>query len=85
VKRDPEYFVSSTQPLDRNLKLRCGGSTGAPRTVYHDGAALLQNAAHGERNRSLLTPRFGRSLGYRVTVVYPSVYVSPVTSGASHG
>ncbi len=73
VQRDPEYFVSSAQPLDRYLKLRSGGSSGAPRTVYHDGAALLQNAAHGERNRSLLTPRSDRSLGYRVTVVYSSV------------
>lgn len=71
VQRDPEYFVSSAQPLDRYLKLRSGGSSGAPRTVYHDAAALLRNAAHGERNRSLLTPLLGRSLGYRVTVFAP--------------
>jgi phenylacetate-CoA ligase len=71
VQRDPEYFVSSAQPLDRYLKLRSGGSTGSPRTVYHDAAALLQNAAHGERNRSLLTSLLDRSLGYRVTVFAP--------------
>lgn len=71
VQRDPEYFVSSAQPLDRYLKLRSGGSSGAPRTVYHDAAALLQNAAHTERSRSLLTPLFDRSLGYRVTRFSP--------------
>lgn len=71
VQRDPEYFVSTAQPLDRYLKLRSGGSTGAPRAVYHDAAALLQNAAHGERNRSILASHLDRSLGYRVTVFAP--------------
>ncbi len=69
LQRDPEYFVSTAQPLNRYLMLRSGGSTGTPCTVYHDTAALFQNAAHGERERSMIKELVGRSLGYRETVI----------------
>ena len=69
VQRDPEYFVSTATPLNRCLKLRSGGSTGAPLTIYHDTAALFQNAAHGERERCIVTGLVGQSFGYRETVI----------------
>jgi phenylacetate-CoA ligase len=69
LQRDPEYFVSESHRLDGCLKLRTGGSTGIPCTIYHDAAALFQNAAFGERERSMITPLVGRSFGYRETVI----------------
>ena len=69
LQRDQEYFVSTAQPRDRYLKLRSGGSTGAPCTVYHDVPALFQNAAHGERERSMITTLVGKALGYREAVI----------------
>jgi phenylacetate-coenzyme A ligase PaaK-like adenylate-forming protein len=49
VQKDPEYFVSRAQPLEHYLRLRSGGSTGAPCTIYQDPGALFQNRARGER------------------------------------
>ena len=69
LQRDPEFFVSTAHPLDRCLKLRTGGSTGVPCTIYHDTAALFQNAAHGERERSMIRTSVGKSFGYRETVI----------------
>src|SRR6266487_2026842 len=40
LQRDPEYFVSKSHRPDSCLKLRTGGSTGVPCTIYHDRAAL---------------------------------------------
>src|ERR1051325_793783 len=69
LQRDPESFVSTVHPRHRCLKLRTGGSTGVPCTIYHDPAALFQNAAQGERERAMVTPLVGRSFGYRETVI----------------
>lgn len=69
LQRDPEYFVSQAQSLEQYLKLRSGGSSGAPRTVFHDTAALFQNAAHGERERSIFTALIGKFGGYRETTI----------------
>ncbi len=75
IQRDPEYFVSTRQPLHRYLRLRSGGSTGMPRTVYHDTRAVLQNAAHGERERSIVASLVGKWLGYREAII-----VAPVST-----
>lgn len=76
VQRDPAYFVSTAEPLDRYLELRSGGSTGAPRTIYHDTAALFQSRAHGQRERAILRDWIGTSAGRRETV-----FVPPITAG----
>ncbi len=73
LQRDPEYFVSTAQPLARYLKLQSGGSSGMPCTVYHDAAAIFQNAAHAERERAMITALVGRSFGYRETVFASSL------------
>jgi phenylacetate-CoA ligase len=75
VQRDPQYFVSTAQPVDRYLKLQSGGSSGRPCTVYHDAAAIFQNAAHAERERSMITALVGRSFGYRETVFASSLSI----------
>ncbi|HWC01976.1 MAG TPA: hypothetical protein VHF87_04330 [Methylomirabilota bacterium] len=69
LQRDPESFVSTGIPRGRLVELRSGGSTGAPRSVYHDHAALFQNAAHSERDRAVRTPVLGRRTGYRQTLI----------------
>lgn len=66
---DPERFRSSAISSDDCLRLRTGGSTGIACTVDIDTAALFQNAAHGERERVLITDRLGHSYGYRETVI----------------
>lgn len=69
LQRDPERFLSTAQPAGRYLRIRSGGSTGAPCTVYHSADALFQNAAHGERERSIYAGLVGRRYGYRETVI----------------
>jgi phenylacetate-CoA ligase len=72
LQRDPEYFTSSTDPMKRYFCLRTGGSTGDPRSVYHSPKTIFQNAAHGERERYVITSIIGRQFGYRETVVASS-------------
>jgi phenylacetate-CoA ligase len=67
--RDPERFLSTAQPKERYLEMRTGGSTGIRRTIWHDTAALFQNAAHAERERCLVTALLGQKVGYRETVI----------------
>lgn len=71
-QRDPEYFVSTAQPLDRYLRFHTGGSSGAPLTVYHDPASMFQNLAHSERERSIYSALLGRSFGQRQMIVAAS-------------
>lgn len=60
-----------SQAVDRSdcLRLRTGGSTGIACTVDIDTAALFQNAAHGEREREMITAILGRRYGYRETII----------------
>jgi len=69
LQHDPEYFTSTARPARRYLRLHTGGSTGDPRSVYHTPEAILQNAAHGERERCVLTSLVGKRFGYRETVI----------------
>ncbi|MHB0857153.1 MAG: phenylacetate--CoA ligase family protein [Anaerolineae bacterium] len=77
LQRDPLYLTSTAQPVASYLGASSGGSTGAPRTVHHDAAALFQNAAHAERERSLIGDLVGRRLGYREAML-----TSPESTGA---
>ena len=69
IVRDPEYFVSTAQPLDHCLRVCTGGSTGEPCPVFHDARAVILSAAHNERGRSVLTPVIGRRFGYREALI----------------
>jgi phenylacetate-CoA ligase len=69
LQSNPEHFVSAFRPLDRYFPLRSSGSTGEPSTVYYDAGALFQNAAHGERERSVISPLLGGGSSPRETVI----------------
>lgn len=71
IQRDPEYFCSKAVPRRDLLIVTSGGSCGAPRLVMHDPRGVFENAAHGERERSIWTPIIGRTAGYRELVVAP--------------
>jgi len=72
VQRDPEYFVSSAEPLDHYLRLRNSGTTGQPCTFYYDSRAVLLDAAHTGRAYAALTPLLDKPVGYRKTMVFPA-------------
>lgn len=63
LQRDPERFRSDTFATGDLLELRSSGGSGKPVTVWHDLGAVIANAAHGERDRSVwagpLVPRTG--------------------------
>lgn len=67
VQRDPEYFVSTAQPLSRYRRVASSGSTGAPLTAYWDWPAHFRSAAYALRGR----PAWVRHLGSRQTVISP--------------
>lgn len=69
LQRDPEYFVSEAQPMDRYLRVQTAGTTGAPRTVYIDARALYLDAAHGGRERAMISQLVGRPWAYRKTMI----------------
>ena len=67
LQRDPEYFVSRAQPLDRYLRVRSSGTTGRPCTYYFDVAGACEAAVQGERARAVLAPLLGKPRAYRQT------------------
>ena len=71
IQRDPEYFCSEAPARKDLLRVTSGGSCGAPRAVLHDPHGVFENAAHGERERSIWTAIIGRRTGYRELVIAP--------------
>jgi len=71
IQSDPEYFCSDAVPRRDLLRITSGGSCGAPRLVLHDPRGVCENAAHGERERTIWTAIIGRTAGYRELVVAP--------------
>ena len=69
VQRDPEYFVSRAQPLERLVRVRSGGSTGEPLAFYRDLPAVFASRARRERARSLMMVLAGRRLHCRMATV----------------
>jgi len=69
LQRDPEYFQSDSHRIGEVMESRSGGSTGAPRGVTWDTAAIFQNAAHAERERSIVAKAVGRFVNYRESVI----------------
>jgi phenylacetate-CoA ligase len=72
VQRDPEYFVSTAEPLDHYLRIRNSGTTGQPCTFYCDSRALLLDAAHTGRAYAVLKPLLDKPVGYRKTMIFPA-------------
>lgn len=71
LQRDPEYFLSAQWPAAACTLLQSGGTTGAPLTVFRDPPSLLVEAAHRERQRSLVARLAGRSVRYREAAIKP--------------
>ena len=65
----PERLTSTAIGPGDRLTLRTGGSTGAPRAVHHSTRSIVPNAAHGERERSIIAHALGKRVGYRETVI----------------
>ena len=76
LQKDPEYFLSRSVRRSDCLQLRSSGSTGTPKTIWHDAAAIFQNAAHGERDRAAIAKKIGRWTGYRETVIVAPIDAS---------
>jgi len=49
LRRDPEFFRPEGK-ASSTLRLVSSGTTGIPRWIDHDAAALFKNAAHGKRS-----------------------------------
>src|SRR5580700_4984039 len=76
LQKDPEYFLSRSVRRTDCLQLRSSGSTGTPKIIWHDPAAIFQNAAHGERDRAVIWKKIGRWTGYRETVIVAPIDAS---------
>jgi phenylacetate-CoA ligase len=73
VQKNPLAFVSTERPVTEYLALRTGGSTGEPKTIYHDVESLFMVAAHGERGRRIVTDTIGKRYGYKETILVPRI------------
>jgi phenylacetate-CoA ligase len=69
LQRDPEYFASTAASASPHLETSSSGSSGALCTVRWDTAAIFQNAAHSERERSIIAGLTGRFVHYRESVI----------------
>ncbi|MBM4244985.1 MAG: phenylacetate--CoA ligase family protein [Deltaproteobacteria bacterium] len=54
LQEEPERFLSEACPRGMRLEIRSGGSSGAPRGVWHDAPSVLDDAGHGERHWAIL-------------------------------
>ncbi len=69
LRAEPEQFISEIYSPEACVRLFSSGSTGHPRATLYPVEAILQNAAHGERERAAFLPLLGRRYGYRETVI----------------
>ena len=72
LQRDPEYFVSRARPIESYAKLRTGGSSGRPLSVFCDPLALFRGAAHRRRFLYVGETVIGRSARPRRRAVIES-------------
>lgn len=69
LRRDGRAFESTARRRGADLDIFSGGSTGLPRTIKWSADAILQNACHAERERSIIAAAVGRFVDYRETVL----------------
>ena len=69
LRAEPEQFFSKTYASEACLRLLSSGTTGQLRATFYPAEAILQNAAHGERERAAFLPLIGQRYGYRETVI----------------
>jgi phenylacetate-CoA ligase len=62
--------VTSTEPRDLpDLEMLSSGSSGTPHKMRWNNAAIFENAAHAERERSIVASIVGRFTHYRESVI----------------
>ena len=64
VQPDPERFRTEKIAVGDCLEMQSSGTSGTPITVWHSPEAAMAAAAHGERQRRIVTRRIGRLTGY---------------------
>lgn len=76
LETDPERFLSRPYAGGRSLRIYSSGTSGRPKYINHDPAALFLMMAHGDRQRTVLAHFMGRKFGYREMVASPPGSVS---------
>jgi phenylacetate-CoA ligase len=71
LQRDPERFVSRSQPRERLVELSSAGTAGIPVTVLHDRFSLFQGAGHRQRQLAVAMALAGRRLRFRHLTIRP--------------
>jgi phenylacetate-CoA ligase len=66
-----DALLPGGRPSPAWIRVRSGGSTGAPKTIYLDPDAFLASVATRERARAAVVPLIGRRTGYREAVFAP--------------
>lgn len=73
---DPKRFRSIRHPPAHAVPLQSSGTSGRPKVVHYDHAALFMALAHGHRQRVVLGHFVGRRFGYREMLAARSDSVS---------
>lgn len=69
VLKNPNQFLATNVKPDQCLFLKTSGSSGMPRVIHLDRAAIFRNAAQGERERCMIAKVIGKRHGYREAVI----------------
>lgn len=59
------------RPNEEWVRMRSGGSTGAPKTIYVDPPSIVASIAHRERGRVVAVRAIGRRTGFREAMFTP--------------
>ena len=71
LQEHPGHFLSDACPPSMRLEIRSGGSSGAPRGVWHDAASVLDDAGNGERHWAILRRLAGKHRFRAMTIGSP--------------
>ena len=64
-----DQFQARNIPARRTLKIQSSGTTGRPKSLLYDHAALFKSMAHGHRQRLAIRPFTGQTYGYREMII----------------
>ena len=64
-----EQFQARNIPVRRTFKIQSSGTTGRPKSLFYDHAALFKSMAHGHRQRLAIVPFTGQAYGYREMII----------------
>ena len=79
LQRDPEYFVSTAQPIESLIAIRSSGTTGSPRACFRDIGSVARDAVHFTR---VLEPA-ARLVGKRRIKLKQASILPPMSSAGT--